>query len=83
MKKYSVIVRQWKSSLAVRIPAAIARAAQISVGQPVTISLEDAAMVVRRADAPQPSLDQKLAVFDSTKHGGEVIATVPVGTEIL
>lgn len=79
----SLTVQQWGNSLAVRIPAAIARSARFSVGQPVEVSVENATVIVKSVGTPKLSLAQKLALFDSHAHGGEVMATSRLGAEVL
>jgi antitoxin MazE len=74
-------IQKWGNNLAVRIPAAVARTARLSVGQPVHVSAEDGGVKVQSIGAPKLSLAQKLARFDPTTHGGEVMATGRVGVE--
>lgn len=76
-------VQQWGNSLAVRIPAAVARSAHFALGQPVEISLADDGVLVKRAGAPKLTLAQKLAAFDPHRHGGEAMVTVPTGREVM
>ncbi|MEB0284819.1 AbrB/MazE/SpoVT family DNA-binding domain-containing protein, partial [Sphingomonas sp. 10B4] len=64
-------VQQWGNSLAVRIPAALARKVHFVAGQPVDVSSDDFGVVVHRKGSPKLSLEQKLAAFDPVKHGGE------------
>jgi antitoxin MazE len=80
-KTATLTVQQWGNSLAVRIPAAVARSARFVVGQPVSVSAADDGVVVRRAGPPRLSLTKKLARFDPSRHGGEAMATSAVGTE--
>ena len=75
-------VQQWGNSLAVRIPAALARKVHFVAGQPVEISADDFGVVVRRKGSPKLSLEQRLATFDPVKHGGEVMASDRVGAEV-
>lgn len=82
-KTATLTVQQWGNSLAVRIPAAIARSAHFAVGQPVEISPADDGVLVRRAGKPKLSLAQKLAAFDPARHGGEAMAARPIGNEAL
>jgi antitoxin MazE len=83
MSKTAILtVQQWGNSLAVRIPAAIARQVQFVVGQPVEISVDDFGVVVHKKGRPKLSLEQRLAAFDPEKHGGEVITSGRVGAEI-
>ncbi len=76
-------VQLWGNSLAVRIPASIARSARIRAGQPVELTVGDDGIHVRPKGAPQTTLAQKLAAFDVELHGGEAMPTIPVGREIL
>jgi antitoxin MazE len=82
-KSATLTVQQWGNSLAVRIPAAVARSARFKVGQPVEVSAQDTNVLVRPIGAPKLTLAQKLAAFDPAVHGGEVMVTRPVGGEAL
>jgi antitoxin MazE len=82
-KSAMLTVQQWGNSLAVRIPAAVARSARFRVGQPVEVSAQDSNVVVRAIGDPRLTLAQKLAAFDPALHGGEVMATRPIGQEAL
>ena len=77
----NLTIQQWGNSLAVRIPAGIARSAQFSVGQPVEVTLDDSGITVRAVGKPRLSLAQKLALFDPAIHAGEVMVSAPVGGE--
>ena len=76
-------IKRWGNSLAVRIPAAVARAARFGVGVPVELLVQDAGVLVRPVGPPRLTLEQKLAGFDPHRHGGEVMPTRPVGAEQL
>jgi antitoxin MazE len=82
-KTATLTVQQWGNSLAVRIPAAVARSARFKVGQPVEVSAQDSNVLVRAIGDPKRSLAQKLAVFDPALHGGEAMASGRVGKEAL
>ncbi|MCG5055975.1 MAG: AbrB/MazE/SpoVT family DNA-binding domain-containing protein [Myxococcales bacterium] len=82
-KRSTSTVQQWGNSLAVRIPAAVARSAHFEIGQPVEVVAEESTVVVRSLGKAKLTLAQKLAAFDPVKHGGEVMATVPRGKEAL
>jgi antitoxin MazE len=75
-------VQQWGNSLAVRIPAAVARSARFRVGQPVEVSAQDSNVLVKAIGEPKLTLAQKLAGFDTALHGGEVMATRPIGNAL-
>ena len=81
-KSATLTVQQWGNSLAVRIPAAVARSARFRVGQPVVVSAEDSNVLVRPIGEPKLTLAQKLAAFDPALHGGEVMATSLIGNEV-
>lgn len=81
-KSATLTVQQWGNSLAVRIPAAVARSARFKVGQPVEVSAQDSNVLVRPIGDPKLTLAQKLAAFDSALHGGEAMATDQVGKEV-
>lgn len=81
--KAILTVQKWGNSLAVRIPAAVARAAMLTVGQPVEVSTTGDELRVRVLGEPKLTLAQKLARFDPEVHGGEAMAATPVGREII
>jgi antitoxin MazE len=84
MSKIAIVtVQRWGNSLAVRIPAAVARSARFRVGQPVEVSAQDSNVMVRSIGEPNLTLEQKLAAFDPLLHGGEAMASGPVGKEVL
>jgi antitoxin MazE len=82
-KSATLTVQQWGNSLAVRIPAAVARSARFRVGQPVEVSAQDSNILVKALGEPKLTLAQKLAAFDPDLHSGEVMATGQVGNEVL
>jgi antitoxin MazE len=81
-KTAKLTFQQWGNSLAVRIPAAVARSAHFAVGQPVEVIVADDRVVVKPVGEPKLSLAQKLALFDPVKHGGEAMATGRIGVEV-
>jgi antitoxin MazE len=82
-KSATLTVQQWGNSLAVRIPAAVARSARFSVGQPVEVSVQDSNILVKALGDPKLTLAQKLAAFYPELHSGEVMVTESVGNEVL
>ena len=82
-KSATLTVQKWGNSLAVRIPAAVARSARFRLGQPVEVSAQDSSVLVRPIGDPKRTLTQKLAAFDRALHGGEVMVARPVGKEAL
>jgi antitoxin MazE len=82
-KTATLTVQQWGNSLAVRIPAAVARSARFKAGQPVELSVQDSNVLVRPIGDPKRSLAQKLAAFDPALHGGEAMGVSPTGKEAM
>ena len=82
-KTATLRVQRWGNSLAVRIPSSVAKSAGFRVGLPVAVSARDSAVLVAAAGEPLLTLRQKLALFDPERHGGESMATVLVGKEVL
>lgn len=76
-------VQRWGNSLAVRIPAAVARSARFVVGSPVEVSVGEDGVLVRAVGEPTLGLAQKLAAFDPAIHGGEAMASEAVGVEVI
>jgi len=82
-KSATLKVQRWGNSLAVRIPAGVARSARFRVGQPVEVSAQDSSILVKALGEPTLTLAQKLAAFDPVRHGGEAMDYGPVGNELL
>lgn len=78
----TLTLQQWGNSLAVRIPAAVARSARFKVGQPVEVSVQDSSVLVKPVGEPRLTLAQKLAAFDPVRHGGEAMVAGHVGKEV-
>jgi len=76
-------LRQLGRSLAVRIPARVAKAVGFTSGQPITVEIIDGGIYLRGASQPRLSLEQMLQLFDPEIHGGEAMPYVPVGKEVL
>jgi antitoxin MazE len=74
-------IKRWGNSLGVRLPAAVARAAHLKADQRVRVSVEDGRVVIVPERAAAASLAERLARFDPARHGGEAIASAPVGAE--
>jgi antitoxin MazE len=79
----TLTIQKWGNNLAVRIPAAVARSARLSVGQPVRVSAGKGGVVVRTLGPPRLSLSQKLARFDRQRHSAEAMVSGRVGAEIV
>jgi antitoxin MazE len=64
-------IKRWGNNLGVRLPAAVAREANLQVDQRVRVSVEGARVVIEPVAAGAPTLEQRLAAFDPARHGGE------------
>jgi antitoxin MazE len=80
-KAARLTIRQWGNSLAVRIPARVARAARFEVGQEVEVETHDGGVTVKPVGPRRLTLAQKLEQVDPAKHGGEAMASEPLGAE--
>jgi antitoxin MazE len=77
-------IRRWGNSLGVRIPTKVARAANLRLDQRVRVTVEEEGRVVIVAEEPGTrTLEQRLAAYDVSVHGGEVLADRPLGAEKL
>jgi antitoxin MazE len=74
-------IKQWGNNLGVRLPAAVAKAAHLHADQRVRVSVEEGRVVITPVADPPLSLEQRLALFDPARHGGEAMATKALGTE--
>ena len=75
-------VQEWGNGLAVRLTAAVARAAPLTRGMPITVEVVEGGIFLRIAGKPKLSLAQKLKSFDPATHGGEVMAVGQLGAEV-
>jgi antitoxin MazE len=80
-KQANLKIQKWGNSLAVRIPASVARTAGLKIGQPVHVSVQDDGLLVAATGEPELTFAQKLALFDPDLHGGEAMITVRIGVE--
>ena len=74
-------IKQWGNNLGVRLPAAVARAAHLHVDQRVRVSVQDGNVVITPVTDAPLTLAQRLARYDVSRHGGEAMASGPVGAE--
>jgi len=74
-------IKQWGNNLGVRLPAAVARAAQLRADQRVRVKVEDGRVVITPEAAAPLTLEQRLARFDPERHGGEAMAAAALGAE--
>jgi len=81
MTEAIVEIERRGNSLGVRLPASVARAARLKVGQRVRIIAEKGRVVITPHGDRPSTLAERLALFDPALHGGESMATKPVGRE--
>ena len=82
MKEIILDIKQWGNNLGVRLPAAIVREAQVHVDQRVRLSVVDNQILITPISEEPLTLEQRLAHFDTARHGGEVMPSEqPLGAE--
>jgi antitoxin MazE len=82
MTEVTLDIKQWGNNLGVRLPAAIAREANLRAHQRVNIAVIDKQVVITPVEQIVLTLEQRLALFDSARHSGEVmIASEALGAE--
>ena len=74
-------IKHWGNNLGVRLPAAVAREAQLHADQRVRVAVEQGRVVITPLQDAPLTLDQRLARFDPVRHGGESMAAEAVGAE--
>lgn len=74
-------IKHWGNNLGVRLPKAVAREARLHVDQQVRMVVENGRVVIEPLAPNELSLEQRLQRFDPERHGGEAMATAPVGAE--
>ena len=81
MAEAVLYVKRWGNNLGVRLPAAVAKAAHLRVDQRVRVSVEGGRVVITPVAGSDLSLEERLALFDPGRHGGEAMASEPAGAE--
>ena len=74
-------IKQWGNNLGVRLPAAVAKAARLTVDQRVRVSVKGRQVIITPVNADSLTLEQRLARFDPARHGGEAMAAPLEGAE--
>lgn len=74
-------IKHWGNNLGVRLPAAVAREANLHADQRVRVSVEAGRVVIEPIRGEVLTLEQRLASFDPARHGGERMVTEAVGAE--
>jgi antitoxin MazE len=81
MTEAILCIRRWGNSLGVRLPVAVSNEAHLQLDQQVRIVVEDGHVVILPITEVPMTLEQRLELFDSARHGGEVMATKAIGAE--
>lgn len=81
MAEAELDLKQWGNNLGVRLPAAVAKAANLRVDQRVRVSVEGRHVVITPVAADPLTLEERLALFDPARHGGEAMPAARVGAE--
>jgi len=74
-------IKHWGNNLGVRLPAAVARAANFHADQRVRVSVEAGRVIISPVAETPLTLEQRLARFDPARHGGELMNAPPLGAE--
>lgn len=77
----TLTVQKWGNSLAVRIPATIARSVHFQLGTIVVIEVQEDGVFVKATGEQKLTLKDRLAAFDPKIHGGEIMASERIGLE--
>lgn len=80
-KPVTLTIQRWGNSLAVRIPAVIARRAHFEQGTSIEITLQEGTVTFKPVGHKLLTLDERLKLFDIAKHGGEVMTSELIGQE--
>ena len=74
-------LKRWGNSLGVRLPVAVARAANLRVDQRVRVTVEDGKIVITPVALPPMTLEERLSLYKPDLHGGEVMVATRLGAE--
>ncbi len=75
-------IQKWGNSLAVRLPKAVVREAELDNGSEVDISVQDGQVILKRANKTQYKLDELLKGVTKKNLHPEVDWGRPVGKEV-
>jgi antitoxin MazE len=77
----TLTIQKWGNSLAVRIPAKIARNAHVHSGTPVELAVHKGEIIVKPTGEAKLTLAERLERFDPKKHSGELMSSDLIGVE--
>ncbi|MDN5863273.1 MAG: AbrB/MazE/SpoVT family DNA-binding domain-containing protein [Salinisphaera sp.] len=78
MTQTTLNIKLWGNNLGVRLPAAVARAANLRADQRVLVEVERGRVVITPLAEQPLTLEQRLARYDEKRHGGEAMAAPAV-----
>ena len=81
MAEAELDLKRWGNNLGVRLPAAVAKAANLRADQRVRVSVKGRHVIITPVAAAPLTLEQRLALFDPVRHGGEAMAAPLQGAE--
>jgi antitoxin MazE len=82
-KTARLTIQQWGNSLAVRIPAQVARSAHFQVGQEVEVTAQESGVTVTPIGPRKLTLAQKLELFRVLDAFGNHRQAKGVGAEVI
>ncbi|MDD4886765.1 MAG: PbsX family transcriptional regulator [Thiomonas sp.] len=74
-------IKKWGNNLGVRLPGNVAKAAHLRAEQMVRVTVSDEGITITPVENQALTLEQRLALFDPARHGGEALAAAPLGAE--
>ncbi len=74
-------IKKWGNSLGVRLPSAVVKAAGLRLDQRVSVRVEDQQVIISPMPENESSLEERLALFDPERHGGEAMVAQAIGAE--
>jgi antitoxin MazE len=74
-------IKHWGNNLGVRLPAVVAREAHLRADQRVRVTVEQGRVVITPIEDAPLTLEQRLARFEPSRHGGETMVAKIVGAE--
>lgn len=83
MKTDNLTIKQFGNGLRVRLLVTVAKEAKLEANHPMQVIAKEGCIIINPMGARKPSLAEKLARFDSIRHGGEVMGTCKVDTVVL
>ncbi len=77
-------IKKWGNSLGVRLPATVARAANLHVDQRMRVMVVNKTIMIHPLEEESLlplTLEERVSLFDPERHGGEEMKTQRLGAE--